>query len=67
MDAISDDYYNEMNLKFLINEYERAKIEKQNYMIFINKRKHQSDFLVKLQSLNKHVKRLKHKEKEIMI
>ena len=47
MDAISDDYYNEMNLKFLINEYERAKIEKQNYMLYINKMKHQRDFLYK--------------------
>jgi len=25
MDAISDDYYDEMGLKFLISEYERAK------------------------------------------
>ena len=25
MDALSDDYYNEINLKFLICEYERAK------------------------------------------
>ena len=28
MDAISDDYYNEMNLKFLVSEFERAKDEK---------------------------------------
>jgi len=28
MDAISDDYYNEMQLKFLISEYERGKLEK---------------------------------------
>jgi hypothetical protein len=28
MEAISDDYYEEMNFKFLITEYERAKFEK---------------------------------------
>lgn len=28
MDALSDDYYQEMNFKFLITEYERAKFEK---------------------------------------
>jgi len=28
MDAISDDYYNEMSLKFLISEFERTKNEK---------------------------------------
>jgi len=33
MDAISDDYYNEMQLKFLISEYERGKLEKQRIVL----------------------------------
>jgi len=28
MEAVSDDYYDELHLKFLVNEYERAKLEK---------------------------------------
>jgi hypothetical protein len=31
MHAISDDYFNEVTLKFLLNEYERAKEEKKLY------------------------------------
>ena len=27
MEAISDDYYDEIHLKFLINEYERSRLE----------------------------------------
>jgi len=37
MDAISDDYYNEIGLKFLINEYERTKHEKQRVKGYQNK------------------------------
>jgi len=37
MDAISDDYYNEISLKFLINEYERTKHEKQRIKSIQNK------------------------------
>jgi len=32
MEAISDDYYDEIHLKFLINEYERSLLEKQMYL-----------------------------------
>jgi hypothetical protein len=35
MEAISDDYYNEINLKFLIAEYERAKLDKQSCLQFL--------------------------------
>ena len=31
MEAISDDYYNEIHIKFLINEYERSKLERKVY------------------------------------
>jgi hypothetical protein len=66
MEAISDDYYEEMNFKFLISEYERAKFEKQKYMIYIEKIKNDFDFSTKQSSLDQHVKRLKYKEKEIL-
>ena len=32
MDAISDDYYQEIHFKFLMQEYERTKHERQNYL-----------------------------------
>jgi hypothetical protein len=66
MEAISDDYYEEINFKFLISEYERAKFEKQKYMIYIEKIKNDFDYNTKSSSLDQHVKRLKYKEKEIM-
>ena len=47
MDAISDDYYNEMSIKFLISEFERTKNEKRNYMLHIDKIKHVKDFIYK--------------------
>ena len=66
MDAISDDYYNEMNLKFLVSEFERTKTEKRNYLLHIDKIKNERDFIFKSQTFSKHVKRLKYKEKEII-
>ena len=44
MDAITDDYYNEMSLKFLINEYERTKDEKQRLKKYQDRRKNDRDF-----------------------
>ena len=65
MDALSDDYFEVMSLKFLISEYERTKQDKQKYLLFMDSIKHTPDFVLKSQALNKHVKRLKHKESEI--
>jgi len=47
MDAISDDYYDEMGLKFLISEYERAKQEKQKYLLYIDQIRNHKDFSVR--------------------
>lgn len=66
MVAISDDYYNEMNLKFLISEFERTKTEKQNLLHYIDKVKNSRDFIFKSQTFNQHIKRLNKKEKEII-
>ena len=66
MEAISDDYYEEMNFKFLITEYERAKFEKQKYQIYKEKIKNDYDFGEKKQFLENHIVRLKSKEKEIL-
>ena len=62
MQAISDDYYDQMHYKFLISEYERAKLEKQKFTLYIDRIKNDSQFFKRQGSLNKHVKRLKHKE-----
>jgi len=67
MSAISDDYYEVITLKFLISEYERAKQEKQKYLIYIEQNKNQKHFVIQSQALNKHIKRLKNKEKEIQL
>jgi hypothetical protein len=67
MDAISDNYYEVMSLKFLVSEFERTKQEKQRYLLFIEEIKHDADFISKCQALNNHCRRLKHKEKEITI
>ena len=41
----SDDFYNEINLKFIINEYERAKENKNHYeQILINNKDGTSSF-----------------------
>lgn len=37
MDAITDDYYDEINLKFLLNEYQRAKQDKKAVRKILNK------------------------------
>ena len=36
MEAISDDYYSIISLKFLLSEYERTKQEKQKYLQYID-------------------------------
>ena len=66
MVAISDDYYNEMNLKFLVSEFERTKTEKQNLLLYIDKVKNSRDFIFKSQTFNQHIKRLNKKEKEMI-
>mgnify|MGYP006893254841 FL=1 len=66
MDAISDDYYEVMSLKFLVSEFERTKEEKQKYLKYMDKSKHEENYIIRSQALNKHVKRLKHKEREIL-
>jgi hypothetical protein len=55
-----------MNFKFLITEYERAKFEKQRYMLYIEKIKNNYDYGPKKVSLDHHILRLKLKEKEIL-
>ena len=47
MQAISNDYYDEIHFKFLVSEYERAKIEKQKYALYMDKIKGDDDFLYK--------------------
>ena len=37
MDAITDDYYDEINLKTLLAEYQRAKVEKKEVRKVLNK------------------------------
>ena len=49
IEAISDDYYEEISLKFLISEYQRAKLEKLMYLKYVEKYK---------TSLTKHSDRL---------
>lgn len=66
MQAISDDYYDQIHFKFLISEYERAKLEKQRYTLFIDQIKNDFDFPTKMGALNSQIKRLKHKEKQIL-
>ena len=39
MEALSDDYYKEIEIDFLISEYERAKLEKQKYLLLLDKGK----------------------------
>lgn len=67
MDAISDDYYNEISLKFLINEYERTKHDKQRIKGLQNKNQNRGDYEVTNQVFNKHLKRLDLKQKEIQM
>ena len=47
MQAISDDYYDQIHFKFLISEYERTKLEKQRYTLYIDKIKNEEDFFEK--------------------
>ena len=35
MNLISDDYYDEIHLKFLLAEYDRAKIDKQDCLSYM--------------------------------
>jgi len=39
LEAISNDYYDEISLKFLISEYERSSLEKLMYLKYIEKYK----------------------------
>ena len=61
MDAISDDYYEEIHLKFLIAEYERSQFEKQRVMLFMEKNKNRENFIRDSLALNNLIKRLKFK------
>jgi hypothetical protein len=45
MDAISDDYYDEIHLKFLLAEYDRAKLDKQTCLQHMIESKGNPDFL----------------------
>lgn len=67
MEAISDDYYSVMDLRFLISEYERAKQERKRYQQLIEDEKHSADFVIKAQALNRHVRRLKDKARTIRL
>ena len=44
IEAISDDYYDEIHVPFLINEYERAKQGQKDTLSFIDKIKARADF-----------------------
>lgn len=67
MEAISDDYYEVMTLKFLVSEFERTKQEKQRYLLHVESIRNDEDFMQKSQTLNKHIKRLKNKERDIVL
>ena len=45
MDALSDDYYNEISVRFLINEFERTKEERQKFMRYMDNFKHSESFI----------------------
>ena len=63
MEAISDDYYNEINLKFLIAEYERAKLDKQFCLQFLIETKINPDFKFDRPIYSKFVKIMMIKER----
>jgi hypothetical protein len=63
MDAISDDYYDEIHLKFLIAEYDRAKMDKQQALNYMVESKNNSNFLLVRHKYNKYVMQMKAKEK----
>jgi len=65
MDALSDDYYEEMTLKFLISEYERTKQEHQELNLYLEEIKEEQDYILKTPAINKHIKRLSQKERVI--
>ena len=44
IEAISDDYYEEIHCEFLINEYERCKFDKVHYHELIEKHKDNANF-----------------------
>ena len=44
MEAISDDYYEEIHFKFLISEYERTKFEKQKYLMYMERTKNDFNY-----------------------
>ena len=66
MEAVSDDYYSLMSVKYLASEYERTKQEKQRYLVYMETHKHSREFALTSQILNKYVKGLKEKEKAIL-
>ena len=67
MDAISDDYYEEIHLKFLLAEYARAKLDKDECLkhMIENKCNHQSHYEENKPAYNKFVKIMISKEKLI--
>ena len=61
--ALSCDYYDEVHAQFLINEYERTRLEKAHYVTEIQKYA-QSDRLQEIKNIfNTHIKRLFDKER----
>ena len=65
MEAISDDYYDEIHAHFLVNEYERAKLEQRETKHFMDSIKDRADFQEVKPRLEAYVKTLHAKETTI--
>ena len=65
MEAISDDYYDEIHLKFLLAEYDRAKLDKQTCLQHMIESKGNPNFLELRPVYNHFVKTMIAKEKTI--
>jgi len=65
MEAISDDYYDEIHLKFLLAEYDRAKLDKRTCLQHMIESKGATDYLELRPGYNQFVKTMLAKERTI--
>ena len=63
MNSLSDDYYDELHIKYLVGEYERTIMQKKKFqLLLLQTVSEEAEAKEKRSCLNRHIQRLEHKE-----